>query len=107
MPMMFHRGERPASAASAPAASGGLARERRPSASSATTCGVAIRTQARMNTRMKALPPPVPARNGNRHTLPSPTAAPDAARYTENVEDQSGVAPLELSAMLFLFDHPS
>jgi hypothetical protein len=47
---------------------------------SAASSGVAISRHARMKTKMKALPPLVPARNGKRQMLPRPTAAPTALR---------------------------
>ena len=87
-PIVFHQELNPSSLATAPAASGGLRRDFRPRANSATSSGAAISTHAGANTRMKALPPPVPARYGKRQMLPSPIAAPAVLRYTAKRDDQ-------------------
>src|ERR1700679_260238 len=88
-PITFQRELRRNSLATAPAASGGLRRDRRPKASSAHSSGVAINTQASTNTRMNALPPFVPVRYGKRQILPRPTAAPAVPRYTAKRDDQT------------------
>ncbi len=61
-PIALQRVPRPDSAATTPAASGGLLRARRPRANSATSNGVAIPRQASTKTKTKALPPLVPTR---------------------------------------------
>ena len=59
-PIAFHHAVSPDARATAPAASGGLRRERRPSRNSATSSGVAISRQARVKMKMNALPPFAP-----------------------------------------------
>jgi hypothetical protein len=61
-PIAFQRRVKPTSAATSPAASGGLWRDQRPITNSATRRGVAIARQAITKTKMKAKPPLVPAR---------------------------------------------
>jgi len=79
-PITFHRMVSPDFKATAPAAFGGLRRERRPIRNSAASSGVAIIRQATVKTKTTALPPLAPTRYGRRQMLPRPTAAPTVAR---------------------------
>lgn len=79
-PITFQPRDPPKRAAISPAACGGLRRDQRPSRNSATSSGTAIIRQASRNTNTNAEPPLLPARYGNRHMLPSPTAAPTVTK---------------------------
>ena len=89
-PMTFQPREWPKLAATCPAASAGLQRERRPIMNSAMSIGVAMARHARMNTNTKAPPPFAPVRYGNRQMLPSPTAAPTAVHYLQGLGRRFG-----------------
>ncbi len=79
-PIAAQRGERPEAAATRPAASGTFGPPRRPIMNSAVSSGTAISRQATTNTSTNSPPPCWPARNGNRHSVPRPTAAPATDR---------------------------